>query len=262
MHISKQIIHLSIEAARLASIEIRRVYSEDFHVITKSDGSPVTLADQLSSKYILETVSILGFPVLSEEEELAEFSIRKNWKTYWLIDPLDGTKEFVKKNGEFCINIALMHNNLPVFGLISSPLSGFTMYGSFETGLWTGNFNDPTSFENISNIEFTANDSVRIIGSRSHHSLVNSIPTIEMADKSLSFQQKGSALKFIELALNRADVYYRQGPTMEWDTAAGDILLQVQGGEIIDENGKPLQYNKESLLNPSFIAKTRTFTQN
>ncbi|MBU2018786.1 MAG: 3'(2'),5'-bisphosphate nucleotidase CysQ [Bacteroidetes bacterium] len=260
MLISSLIIDKTVEAARVASLQIMRVYAEDFEVIKKQDGSPVTKADQLSSKSITEILSIFGYPILSEEGDLPLYSVRKNWTTYWLIDPLDGTKEFVKKNDEFCINIALIHNNQPIYGLICSPVTGHTVYAASDLGLWQGNFHNPSSFEKHPIIELDKTPLVRLVGSRSHGALESEIPTLDLKNKVISFHQKGSALKFIDLALGEADVYYRKGPTMEWDTAAGHVLLQVMKGDIVNTQGKTLVYNKENLLNPDFIAKTRIFT--
>ena len=249
-----------MQAALEASKEIMAIYKQDFEVMSKDDGSPITLADQNSSNKIISVLKELDLPIICEEEQIPSYSIRKNWPAFWLVDPLDGTKEFVKKNDEFCINIALIENNQPVFGLIASPVNGETIYGSKEIGIWKGNlYSDEPFLEHKAQVNNP--ETIRIVGSRSHNSTFTNIPTVNLENRELLFLYKGSALKFIDLVLGRAELYYRQGPTMEWDTAAGHALLNACGGKLLNVQGESLVYNKECLLNPDFIAKTLIFAQ-
>lgn len=215
----------------------------------KTDHSPLTLADEASNKVITNGLRAFtpDIPVLSEEGRDIPYSERKNWKYFWCVDPLDGTKEFVKKNGEFTVNIALIHDQSPVLGVIYVPVTDTMYYASEETGACKidANGNKTALQVNNKSSDWTA------VGSRTHSApeeaeLLAKYPVV----KSVSI---GSSLKFCLLAEGLAQIYYRQGPTMEWDTAAGQAILTLSGGRLTKPDGSPFLYNKESLLNSSFL---------
>jgi 3'(2'), 5'-bisphosphate nucleotidase len=257
-----EIYHTAIKASIKASKVIMEYYENGFNSEIKSDGSPVTQADFASSKVILEELKNTKIPVVDEESIHLPFEIRKNWKQNWCIDPLDGTKEFIKKNGEFSVNIALIENKKSIFGLIASPVKQKIIFGGKNIGVYILNFDqidNPSTWEKIksSSIE---NNSLKIIASRSHNS-----------DLSLSFKEKirsnfgdfetiskGSALKFFDLARDEVSIYPRFAPTMEWDIAAGHAIIEELGGKIAHpETFHSLEYNKEDLTNPYFICYTQ-----
>jgi 3'(2'), 5'-bisphosphate nucleotidase len=240
---------LAIEAAIAAANTILEIYHQDFSVIEKSDGSPVTKADLAASACI-------------EESDKAPFEERQHWKQCWCIDPLDGTKEFVKRNGEFAVNIALIENGKPIFGLIASPVQAEILMGSKETGVYVLHFNDVDRIENWRPLSHPENINQPLVMacSRSHHSgpVLQIINELKAQGHELDYIKKGSALKFFDLAQGRADVYPRFAPTMEWDIAAGQAILEALGGEVVHaESGEPLRYNKAKLVNPYFVARTK-----
>lgn len=252
---------LAIEASIAASKEIMRIYAEDFESIEKEDGSPLTQADLASTKVIHSILSPLNIPITGEETEKIDYETRKNWKECWCVDPLDGTKEFIKKNGEFAVNIALIQEGKSVFGVIASPVWEKVIFGSEETGVYELNFehlSDASQWKKINRPE-NMNMPLRMVSSRSHASasfdlLVENLKGIS---PEIEYHQKGSSLKFFDLANGTIDVYPRFAPTMEWDIAAGQAILETLGGSVIEvESGLPLSYNKENLLNPHFIAGT------
>jgi len=248
--------------AILAGDEILHFYNEDIEVTRKVDSSPLTKADLTSNKLIIDSLNSLdsNIPILSEES-LVDWHTRKNWKKYWLVDPLDGTKEFIKNNGEFTVNIALIENNTPTLGVIFAPAKSALYfaqkeYGSFslETNLELNSFDKAKriAVSKISNI-------VRVIGSRSHSNntftnwVNENFPDAQIV-------QAGSSLKFCLIAKGEADIYPRFGPTSEWDIAAGHIILNEAGGKVLTLYDKEITYNeKESLLNPEFIASNNSF---
>ena len=246
----------AIHAAIHASNSILQIYQHSFNVNHKSDGSPITDADCSSSEIISEALVNTAIPIINEENEAAPYSLRKTWDTCWCVDPLDGTKEFVKKNGQFAVNIALIENNRPVFGVISHPVEQRILYGGIGYGVFIADFNGLDSAAEIVKSNFPAPKSnLTMIASSSHHNKL--ISDFAGNNKNLisQFIQKGSALKFFDLALNKAQIYPRFAPTMEWDIAAGHAILEALGGGVFDINTKaPLIYNKEILTNPSFIA--------
>lgn len=242
-----------------ASKAIMRIYASDFHVEHKSDESPVTIADKTSSKILLEHLSKTGHPIISEEESIPTFEERKDAPYIWIIDPLDGTKEFIKKNGEFCICIALVHNHKSIFGLLASPTQETIIMGGPGFGAYHYSF-DTEDIWDISNklASVAPNPTITIAHSRSHFSDKTKaiIAKIDSEHGSPDYLKKGSALKFMDLALGKADIYPRMAPTMEWDIAAGQAIYEAVGGEVLDfTNFEPLQYNKADLYNPFFIAK-------
>lgn len=249
-------------AAVEASLKIMDIYNHEFEAIFKEDGSPLTKADLASTKIIHRHLDPLGIPITGEETDKIDFSIRQNWTECWCVDPLDGTKEFISKNGEFAVNIALIEKGIPTFGLIASPVNEEIIFGSKEFGVFI------SSFENIEkasnwvkiNIPEKVNSPIILTASRSHGSGPMDGFIAELKRISPEFEQKskGSSLKFFDLAKGEVDVYARFAPTMEWDIASGQAILEALGGSVINvETGLPLSYNKENLLNPFFIAKTK-----
>ena len=245
-----------------AGREIMNYYNSNSHVLTKEDKSPLTEADLASNNIIIEKLRLLNnnVPILSEES-LVEWNERKNWNTYWLIDPLDGTKEFLNKNGEFTVNIALIKNAKPILGIIYSPFLSELYFAQKDQGAYKINSSQTIkSLENAVKI-FSNNkkksDEMIIIGSRSHSN--NKFNEwINKNYKNYQILQKGSSLKFCEIANGNADLYPRFGPTSEWDIAAGHIILEEAGGFLKTFENKSIKYNsKESLINPEFLASCK-----
>lgn len=250
------IIEIAIEAGK-ATLEI---YEQDFEVIKKKDDSPLTLADEKSNAVIIKGLKALevggDLPIISEETKLLSYNERKDWEFFWLIDPLDGTKEFIKKNGEFTINIALVQDHTPVLGVIYVPVQDVTYYAIEGQGAFkiVGN----GAPEKLQLRDLNKDDELLIVASRSHSS-----PEVEayVEDKkkefnSVDYVAAGSSLKFCLLAEGKADVYPRLAPTMEWDTGAGHIIAKEAGAQVlVYGESYELQYNKENLLNPHFIVK-------
>jgi len=248
-------------AAKEASEIIIDFYEQGFTTEIKSDGSPVTQADLASSLKIQEHLIKTNIPVLGEESIHPEFEIRKNWTKNWCVDPLDGTKEFIKKNGEFSVCIALIENNTPTFGVIAWPIKKKILVGGEGFGVFIVDFEDIDQNNKWEKLETKSskNNPLVVLGSRSFHSHSEDyIENLKKNHTEVVFKEKGSALKFFDLASGTADIYPRFAPTMEWDIAAGQAILNELGGEVLNvETGKPLTYNKENLLNPFFIAKTK-----
>lgn len=252
----------ALVAAVEASHKIMDIYNHEFEAIIKEDGSPLTKADLASTTIIQRHLEPLGIPITGEETEKLDYSIRKNWTECWCVDPLDGTKEFISKNGEFAVNIALIENGTPTFGLIASPVNEEIIFGSKEFGVYI------SSFENIENksnwIKINTprkvNSPLILTASRSHGSslLEGFIAELKRISPEMKQISKGSSLKFFDLAKGEVDIYARFAPTMEWDIAPGQAILEALGGSVINvETGMPLTYNKADLLNPFFIAKTK-----
>ena len=257
---------LAIQAAIAASEAILNIYQLDFNIIEKQDGSPVTAADLAASEKIDAILLPLGIPITGEETEKLPFEVRQHWNKCWCIDPLDGTKEFIKRNDEFAVNIALIENGQPIFGLIASPVNQEILMGSKETGVFIFAFSDADQTEKWQQIitPKDLNTPLMMACSRSHHSgsVLSFINELKTKGHEVEYLKKGSALKFFDLALGKADVYPRFAPTMEWDIAAGQAILETLGGGVFDAiTGMPLRYNKQDLINPFFIAKTAGFMQ-
>lgn len=241
-----------IAVARDAAAEILRVYAGEFAVERKADASPVTAADLAAHRCIVAGLQALTprIPVLSEESaHLVATSERRRWRRLWVVDPLDGTREFVRRNGEFCINIALVEGGAPVFGLILAPVAGTVWYGTPGEGAFRRDGDDARAIRT----RVPAMLPLRVAASRSHldprtAALLRRIGDTEAIGL-------GSALKFCLLAEGRMDVYPRFAPTSEWDTAAGQAILEAAGGALLDARGRAFRYNqRESLLNGDFIA--------
>ncbi len=254
-------VDLAIEASIEASKKIITIYEKNFEVEYKKDHSPVTLADKASGEIINKYLKKTGLPIISEEDQIPSFEIRKTYPTVWLVDPLDGTKEFIKKNDEFCICIALIHENKPIFGLIASPTQQKIMFGGVSMGVFYSNFEEALARLNKNKIQpLIHQGNLTIAHSRSHFN----IKTMTLIDVMTSlygepeYIKKGSALKFIDLVVGNAQFYPRMAPTMEWDIAAGHAIYEAVGGEVLDFiTFEPLRYNKKDLYNPFFIAKKK-----
>jgi 3'(2'), 5'-bisphosphate nucleotidase len=227
------------------------VYQQDFSVTQKKDDSPLTQADLASHSIICEALTALtpDIPLLSEESIEIDFTTRSGWSRYWLIDPLDGTREFVNRNGEFTVNIALINHHAPIFGVVHVPVSGVTYTGIESRGAYR---QDPGQAPVTIHVRQPCANPVVVVGSRSHANpkLLSHLAAIG----NYELVSMGSSLKFCLLAEGKADFYPRLGPTSEWDTAAAHAVVNAAGGQIITLDGKPLRYNrKESLLNPEFL---------
>ena len=228
------------------------VYDSDFAVEKKQDNSPLTLADLESQRVILHSLAALtpGVPVLSEESAEAPWSERQTWTRLWVVDPLDGTREFVKRNGEFTVNIALIVNHEPVLGFIGVPAQRTAYWGGAGLGAFVQRPGSPAMAIRVAG---NAAAPVRVAGSRSH-----------MTPQTASYLEKlgpyvlqsiGSSIKFCLIAEGKADLYPRFGPTSEWDTAAGQAVLEAAGGHVTGLDGRRLRYNcRESLINGDFLA--------
>ncbi|MBI5633111.1 MAG: 3'(2'),5'-bisphosphate nucleotidase CysQ [Nitrospirae bacterium] len=256
-----------------AGAAILDVYNSDFAVEQKDDRSPLTLADRRSHEIIADRLASLqafNLPILSEEGRTISYDERKGWNIFWLVDPLDGTKEFVKRNGEFTVNIALIQNGQPILGVIYIPVKNIFYFAAEDLGAYKL---ENSSMRSLNSLEVILNASVMlphithhasritVISSRSHMSpeteqFINDLKT---RYHEVDFLAAGSSLKFCLIAEGRADVYPRFGPTMEWDTAAGQAIVEQAGGRVLRAGSQePLFYNKEDLLNPSFIVTAQT----
>jgi 3'(2'), 5'-bisphosphate nucleotidase len=255
----------AIEAAVKGGVKIREVYNRpDFEVEIKSDNSPLTIADKLAHLAIKEELDKTNIPVLSEEGKNIPYSERKNWEHLWIVDPLDGTKEFIKRNGEFTVNIALIENGLPLMGVIYVPVKNVLYYGSREEGAFKAE-NIATTADQINAVKIphrseirNPKSTIRLVGSRSHMSPETETFVEELRQQygEVEMVSMGSSLKICLVAEGSADIYPRFAPTMEWDTAAGQAIAMAAGKNIIDHStGETMRYNKENLLNNWFIVK-------
>lgn len=246
------LLPVAIQAAREAGKEIIEVYtSDDFQTEHKEDKSPVTIADKRAHDVIDKYLYTTGFPVLSEEGKNIPYEERQHWKYFWMVDPLDGTKEFLKRNGEFTINIALLKDNIPVLGVIAVPVTG-EVYSAVEGQGAYATMNGKTIQLGRRQSSDINKGGLRVVASRSHMNEATSEFIRKLKDPKLV--SAGSSLKFIAVAKGDADIYPRYIPCMEWDTAAADVIIREVGLKILDVTShKPLKYNKENLLNPYFI---------
>jgi 3'(2'), 5'-bisphosphate nucleotidase len=239
------------EIAVAAGRAILEIYGQDFEVVQKEDRSPLTEADLASHRVIRDALAKLtpDIPLLSEESATVAYDIRSGWSQYWLVDPLDGTKEFVNRNGEFTVNIALIREFEPVLGVVHVPVTGVTYSGVVGEGATR---RSPGESPEPIRVQRPCASPVRVVGSRSHAN-----PRLQQYLQLLGdhhLVSMGSSLKFCLVAEGRADFYPRLGPTSEWDTAAAHAVVLAAGGRIITLDGRPLQYNrKESFLNPEFL---------
>jgi len=276
----KQLLVTSIQASIEAGEAILEVYESDFAVEQKDDKSPLTLADKRSHEIIVKHLNRFDIPILSEEGRAIPYPQRKAWDTLWVVDPLDGTKEFIKRNGEFTVNIALVKEGKSILGVIFIPVKNTLFFAAEDIGSYRAALDQ---LVNLLDCRLEAADESQldeivtgltakatqlpdaasaqrpytIVGSRSH-----STPELEafVAQKrqehdDLEYISSGSSLKICLVAEGKADIYPRLAPTMEWDTAAGQALVECAGGSVTMLDGTPLRYNKQDLLNPHFIVK-------
>jgi len=246
-------------AARKAGEVILDVYAEDFGVAFKDDASPLTVADQRANAIILGILAARypEIPVISEETKALPYAERKHWKRCWLVDPLDGTKEFIKKNGEFTVNIALVEDGAPVLGVVFQPVTGILYAAEAGKGSWREEpGGDPVRLWNARH--YSTENEVVVVASRSHLTpeVEAFVDRLRAVGKAVEFHSSGSSLKLCLVAEGRATVYPRFGPTMEWDTAAADAIVREAGKRVLrHDTGQPLVYNKEDLLNPWFMVE-------
>ena len=252
----KDIVHI----AKLAGNTIMEIYNRDFTIEYKDDKSPLTEADTKSNEVICNALvkAYPEIPLLSEENKTEEYEVRRNWEYFWLIDPIDGTKEFIKKNGEFTVNIALIHNNIPVLGVVYAPALGDMYMAKKGEGAFKNNEKLPLKTNDIPEKNIT------IVASKSHLTEETKvfIDSLTSNIQHSTFISKGSSLKLVMVAEGEADIYPRLAPTMEWDTAAADAIVRESGKmtyqynpQLPTLNSKPIMYNKKNLLNPWFIVK-------
>ncbi|GHB06921.1 3'(2'),5'-bisphosphate nucleotidase CysQ [Salinicola rhizosphaerae] len=254
MTIDETLRHELLEGVLRASAKVLEIYEQDFGVETKADDSPLTQADMASHRALSDLLERLtpDIPILSEESNDIPFATRQGWARYWLIDPLDGTKEFIKKNGEFTLNVALVEQGVPVFGIVHAPVLQTTWWGDVQNGA----FKITTAGEQricVRSLPEADGGAWQVVGSRSHGSepfeaFCAGLPPHERVSM-------GSSLKLCLVAEGAADLYPRLAPTCEWDTAAAQAVVTAAGGEVLDADTlAPLRCNqKESYLNPFFI---------
>lgn len=246
-----ELLKLAKDASLKAGDDVIKIYGlDDFNVEIKDDNSPLTIADKASHDTICSLLNKTNIPILSEEGRDIQFSERKDWEYYWLIDPLDGTKEFVKRNGKFTVNIALIKGNKPVLGVVYAPVLNWLYWGSTDNGAFK------QDKEGVKPIKTTKPDlnqtGLKVVASRSHLNAEteNFLSTL----KEPEIVSMGSSLKFMLVAEGAADLYPRYAPTMEWDTAAAQAVVEAAGGQVFKEPGREqMIYNKEDLLNPHFL---------
>lgn len=259
MQATENLLAQIVEISQQAGEKIMQIYERDFTIYEKEDTSPLTEADLAAHNVIvagLEAISDL--PILSEESADIAWSERQQWQTYWLVDPLDGTKEFIKKNGEFTVNIALIHNGVPIMGVVYAPALNKTYAGIVGEGAWAETSEGRSA---LSPAQYQPGDTWKIVGSRSHQS-----PEIQhllsLLDGETELVAMGSSLKLCLVAEGEAHLYPRLGPTSEWDTGAAHAVALAAGAKVtvldaanpLDPNAQPLTYNqKESVLNPFFL---------
>jgi len=266
---SQKYLITGLEAALAAGEAILEVYRKpEYKTELKEDATPLTEADQAAHEIILKHLLPTGFPVLSEEGREIEYAERKGWRLFWLVDPLDGTKEFISKNGEFTVNIALIHGKKAILGILYAPLLDIVYYsdcgmGAYRLTDFSSRSKGIKAIDKLIEISepmpLEKPDKVfRVVASRSHinHETMGYIKSLRTRHPELEMVSKGSALKFCLVAEGSADIYPRFGPTWEWDTGAGQAIAEASGCKVtlLDEKTS-LSYNKENLLNPGFIVR-------
>ncbi len=259
----KTLIPTVVHALEKASKKIMEVYALDFDVEIKKDLSPVTVADKQSSQIIINSLTELNIPVISEEEAIPPYENRKYLPLLWLVDPLDGTKEFIKKNDEFCICVALIQNHKTVLGFIASPTEQTILIGGKDLPAFEISFGEKDMFNDKWTIKSPKLNSKQKVLAHSRAPFSGtSLKFVRQLEKKygqLDIIKKGSALKFFDLVKGKADFYTRLAPTMEWDIAAGQAIYESVGGEVVHfTTKKTLTYNKPQLKNPYFLAKLKT----
>lgn len=257
--VNKKLLTEITRIAHDAGDAIVEIYRQDFKVEYKDDESPLTQADQAANDIILAALKKLTPEIscLSEETTIPDYETRCEWKEFWLIDPLDGTKEFVNRNGEFTVNIALISDTKPVLGVVYAPVPEIMYSAAINIGAYkekTGSAPQEIHTKSYSGGPAT------LVASRSHagESLIAGMERVKQNEGDITIQSMGSSLKLCLVAEGAADVYPRLGPTSEWDTAAAHAVVNCAGGNVIDLSGDELQYNKESIRNPEFIVQGDT----
>ena len=245
--------------ARAAGAAILEVYGTDFAVDAKEDDSPLTEADRRSNAVILEGLARLdpAIPVISEETRTLPYGERKDWEYFWLVDPLDDTKDFIKRNGEFTVNIALVRGQTPVLGVVYQPVGDHLYWGAEGRGAWKSS-GGGEAIPLGGGVRYSEKEEVTVVASRSHltDEVREFIAALEAQGKKVEFHSAGSSLKLCLVAEGAADVYPRLGPTMEWDTGAAHAIALAAGRRVVEHaTGEALRYNKENLLNPHFIVE-------
>lgn len=243
----------ALTLARAAGEEIMAIYAGDFDVTLKADKSPLTAADMASHRVIVAGLEALSprLPVLSEEAADIPWSERQSWQTFWLVDPIDGTKDFVNRSGEFTVNIALIQDGRPVAGVVTAPALGQEFWGIVGQGAWLRENGQTRALE-----VQTPPEEIRVLASKNHlnedtRQFIDGLGPHRLV-------QAGSSLKFCRIAEGLADLYPRCGPTCEWDTGAAQAVLEAAGGTVRTFDGQPLVYGKENVLNPFFVASGAT----
>ena len=257
----------AIDAALKAGEKILSIYDDpasDFEIERKADNSPLTIADRKAHEAIVTILNDTPFPVLSEEGKHLDYEVRRKWDTLWIVDPLDGTKEFIKRNGEFTVNIALVQNSVPVLGVIYVPVKRVLYFAVEGSGIVAPVGKGTTLQQMIKESELMPLEDVRdhfiVVASRSHLSPETETYIADLKKKhgSVELISSGSSIKICLVAEGSADVYPRFAPTMEWDTAAGHAIARAAGMEVYQAGkDEPLRYNKEDLLNPWFIVEPK-----
>ena len=250
MILTDELREVVIAIARDAATGILAVYDSEFAIEHKDDRSPLTAADLASHHCIVAGLQALtpGIPVLSEESKDRDIAARREWRTLWLVDPLDGTREFIKRNGEFTVNIALIEDGVATFGVIQQPVTGALWHGAPGAGAFRREGDADTEIH----VRIPATAPLRIAASRSHRDERTQALLDALGGEAVAC---GSSLKFCRIAEGGIDLYPRFGPTSEWDTAAGQAILEAAGGAVLDPRGRPFRYNqREILLNGDFVA--------
>jgi 3'(2'), 5'-bisphosphate nucleotidase len=264
------LLKISIEAAIKAGERTLDFFGKKISIKTKKDNSPLTKADLGSNKIINEILLQSGIPILSEENKIIPYNVRKKWNLYWLVDPLDGTKEFIQNSPEYTVNIALIENNIPIMGVIYVPAKQILYYGSLKNGAFKVIANSSLNYDLLLKhsiplpIHPGLNNTVTIIASKSHMSeeTIGFIDKIKKNQLEIDLTSIGSSLKFCLMAEGLSDIYPRYGRTMEWDTAAGQVIAESANCRLVNVNdGKKMIYNKEELNNPSFIAYNEKYSE-
>lgn len=270
-----QYLIAAVDAAVKSGGEILGIYQSDFAVEMKEDNSPLTLADKRSHAIIKAGLVDFGIPIISEEGKNIPYKIRRRWSKVWIVDPLDGTKEFIKRNGEFTVNIALIEDGRPVMGVVYAPVPEWLYFSSTEVGAFKLKNINPDTFE--SNKAMADEDRLQtwlkkasrlpmdqsrmiytIVGSRSHCTpeLEAFVEAKRQEKGNIEFVAAGSSLKICLVAEGAADIYPRLGPTMEWDTAAGQAIAQYASARVyVHGSGEDLKYNRKEMLNPWFVVE-------
>ncbi|WP_338732263.1 3'(2'),5'-bisphosphate nucleotidase CysQ [Mangrovimonas cancribranchiae] len=257
-------LQTAIKASLQAGKVIMQVYDTAFDVEIKDDKSPLTEADKRANDVINSFLIPTEIPIISEENKQTDYAVRKTWETCWVVDPVDGTKEFIKRNGEFTVNIALIKNGKPILGVIYVPAVKTIYFAdvekneAFKANLESHDVTVETILDLVEPLQPKQNNTnkVAVVGSRSHmnQDTLDFVESLKAEGKEVEIVSKGSSLKFCLVAEGNADVYPRYAPTMEWDTAAGQAICNAVGLEVISkETNQPLQYNKENLLNSYFL---------